>query len=223
MRPNLRAPQTKVLARIGRAKFIGEFLEEVVDKLTGGIHESWNELVENGIVKNQFIGEITIRYLIAHGKSDKRKIGEVSIHIDWEKYKINLGGFGEELEIDYDVGRIEQVSQVLVVLLEFLDDYRKKQNATTQITLQWAPGVDAGEARRAMKTVQADNFKWLGSELHDFSFSDLEATHLKKAVETGKAEQGVDYEFTLTPKLLSEIQVRARITDPKSLQTKAEK
>ncbi len=207
------APKVKNVVRVNRAFFIGEFIKETLNELTAGDHHPLDEIVEAGIVKNQYIGEISIRYFVERGAGKRLKIAEVTIRIDWEKYRVNVAGLGHDLEINGDKKKIEQVSNVLVVLFKFLEGYRKQVNAKTDIIWEWVPGIDVQHAKQEMNSQQAEKFEWMGGEVHDFGAADV--PQLKTAIDAEKLQRDLEYEITVTPKLLDEIKVIARITDQK--------
>ena len=210
MAVKLRGTHVKTLVRVSRRAFIGDFLCEVLNELTAGDLHPVDEIIELGIVKNQLIGEMTVQYIVDRGKK-KLKIAEVTISIDWDRHRVNVAGLGEDLEIDAESGKIEQVSKALVVLFGYLDKYRKRTRAESELVFQWAPGVDAQEARKIMDSQQAKAFKWHGGEIHDFGA--LGHSELKSAANAAKEDRDLEYELTITPQLLDEIRLVARVTD----------
>jgi len=213
LRLRLWSPRVKNVVRVNRAFFIGEFIKEALNELTSGDHHPLDEIVEVGIVKHQYIGEISIRYFIEREGGESLKVAEVTIRIDWERFKVNIAGLGPDLEIDGDKKKIEQVSNALVVLFRFLEGYRKQLNAKTDIIWQWAPGIDVKQAKLDMNSKQAAQFQWAGGEVHKFGAADL--PQLRSAIDTEKSQRDLEYEFAITPKLLDEIKIIARVTDQK--------
>ena len=217
MRVHLRGPKVKTLVRVDRAAFIGDLVQEIVGDLTDRQHPALDEIIETGIVKNQFLGQITVQYLVDIGSAVRpRQIAEVSIQIDWERFRINVAGLGEDLEIAPERGKIEQVSDVLVKLLRFLSDYRERTGARSTIVFQWAPGVDAARASEAMNTRQAESFAWVGGSVHDFG--KVDSPVLKAADANAKSQKGAEYEITVTPERLDELRIVARFADEAGVQ-----
>ena len=95
MSVRLRGPEVHNFVKINRAVFIGDFVQEVLDELTGNDHHPLNEIVEDGLVKNHYIGAIRVNYLVRDDMGEKRKIAEVAIEIDWERHKVNVAGLGK--------------------------------------------------------------------------------------------------------------------------------
>jgi hypothetical protein len=195
---------------ITRTQFLGRLMLELLEDLSDSHNDEEIEyVIQKGILENQIIGGFKVEYI-----KDEKSLGEVTIEIDWNRHLVNIDKFGEKVTYDLDKTAQKQVSEAIAVLVTYIEQFRKKNNAQSRLLWWWRKGVNSEEATNLIESQKAEQM-----ERHSEGEIKQLTVQISRGVDSEKTEsgrqqaEGIKHGFTLRPRKYDEILIDGWVID----------
>lgn len=123
--------------------------------------ETFEQIVEKGIVQNQWIDVVTVNAIDAQGKLHAKII----MRIDWDQHKLQIDLNNNAIPLKEALPEGERLSVAIGMIVKYFCKKVEEMGLITSWIIQYRFGIDAVRARKELGTVPASEPQWASGEI----------------------------------------------------------